>query len=280
MKTAIITDSGSGLRSHDNVYVLPLQIVLGEKTYQDGIDLTINQLYELLAQGAQPKTSLPSPGLIEETVQQIKSEGYEAVIVISLAQGLSSTMQTIKMICDEYDLKTFLVDCYSTCRIERYLVEKAEQLLLENTSPTRIVDFLKAKVEHSASLIFVSDIDYLKRGGRLTPLAASLAGLLKIKPLLLLGPETNGKIDVLDKVRTERKVAKMVLDEVEKKLRDGRRYKVFVIHARRDEDACVFCDHLKERLKDVDCDIVMDDIGAVITSHTGLGCIALQFIEA
>lgn len=280
MKTAIITDSGSGLVSHGDTYVLPLQIILDETSYRDGIDLTTHELYDLLAEGALPKTSLPSPGLIEETVQIIKNSGYDAAIVIPLSSGLSSTMQTVKMFCDDYELPCYCVECFSTCNIQKYLVEKTERLLAEGNAPETIVDCLNRNIEHSASLIFVSDLDYLKRGGRLTPIAASLAGLLKIKPLLILGPETNGKIDVKDKVRTERKVAKVVLDEVEKKLRDGRHYQVYVIHARKDEEARSFCDHLIERLEGAPCEVSMDDIGAVITSHTGLGCIALQFIEA
>lgn len=279
MKIAIITDSGSGLVSYGDVYVLPLQILVNEKTYLDGVDLTNHQFYDLLETGIVSKTSLPTPKMIEDTIIDLQAKGYEAVIAIPLSSGLSSTMQTICMVCHEYQIPVYPVECFSTCNIQKYLVQIAHEYVHQGLNPNEIVEILNQKIEHSASLIFPTDLEYLKRGGRLTPLASSLAGLLKIKPLLVLGPNTDGKIDVKSKVRTEKKVAKLVLDELENKLKDGREYKVFVIHARKDEEATLFCDYLKKRLKDVVCEVSMDEIGAVITSHTGLGCIACQFIE-
>ena len=110
----------------------------------------------------------------------------------------------------------------------------------------------------------------------MTPLAAAAAGFLKIKPVLKIDPETNGKIDVFEKVRTEKKATAFAVDYISEKLH-GKHGKIFVIHSDSLEKAVEIKAMLLE--KNPLLDIELNTISAVISAHTGLDCIAIQYIE-
>lgn len=206
MKIAVVTDSGSGYTAKEaqenGLFFLPLQVIVKDKMYLDGVDLYTEELYEMLRNGEMPTTSMPPMGRIEELFEKLKEEGYEAVIAVPLTAGLSSTSSVMQAAANRHDVDLRIINCYSTCMIQRYLADSAKALADKGYDADEIVQRLNVCVEHSDTLIIPDDLQHLKRGGRLTPLAAALGGLLKIKPVLKLNEDSEGKIDVFDKVRT------------------------------------------------------------------------------
>lgn len=215
-KTAVLTDSGTGLTQKEaqeaGLFFLPLQVLHEDRQYLDGVSIQLHEVYDLLKQQAKLTTSMPPIGLVEETLTKIKEAGYDSIICIPITSGLSSSMALIQATAEEIGIKVHLIDCYSTCYLQRYLAMCAKQLADQGIAAEEIVKRLNDSIASSNTLIIPDDLQHLKRGGRLTPVAAALGGLLKIKPLLQLNQSCEGKIDVYDKVRTMSKAQEKAIN--------------------------------------------------------------------
>lgn len=280
MKIAVVTDSGSGYTANEaqekGLFYLPLQVIVKDKMYLDGVDLHTEELYEMLRNGEMPTTSMPPMGHIEGLFDKLKEDGYETVIAVPLSAGLSSTTSVMEAAAKRHDIDLRTINCFSTVMIQRYLADSAKALVDKGYDADEIVKRLEECVKHSDTLIIPDDLQHLKRGGRLTPLAAALGGLLKIKPVLKLNEATEGKIDVFDKVRTMSKaMSKAVATFAEADLNEN--YQLVVLHSGALEEG----NKLKEMIKDTfpNNDVYFGQICAVIAAHTGLGCLGIQYIK-
>ena len=280
MKIAVITDSGSGLTKQQanelGIYYLPLQIIVNDKMYLDGENITVEEIYEFLRNGEMPTTSMPPMGIMEEVFHEIKKQGYEAAIAIPLTSGLSSTCSVMQACAKRRELPLEVIETYTTCNIQRYLALSAIQLVKQGIELDEILTRLKDSAANSNTLIMPDDLQHLKRGGRLTPLAAALGGLLKIKPILQLNETSQGKVDVFDKVRTASKAQQKMLDTFKSANLDET-YTLTVLHSGAPEAG----EKLKELMQEsfLGLDIYYGLIGAVISAHTGLGCLGIQYIK-
>ena len=135
---------------------------------------------------------------------------------------------------------------------------------------------LEASIAHSDTLIVPDDLQHLKRGGRLTPLAAALGGLLKIKPILKLNASSEGKIDVFAKVRTMSKSLQTTIDTY-KEANLNENDILYILHTDAFEEGRKFYELMKEAFPQTE--IVFDHIGPVISVHTGIGCMGAQYIR-
>ncbi|NBK96407.1 MAG: DegV family protein [Erysipelotrichia bacterium] len=281
MKIAVITDSGSGLSFEQaktaGLFLLPLQIMDGTKNYRDCYDIQTLDVYEMLKNGIMPKTSSPTIQDVNDTIQAIKKLGYDEIIAVPLSSGLSGTHQVITMVANDFNIPLTTIEIYSTCNIQRQVALEAKRLVDEGKSSAEIKTILDTMVKTNTTLILPNDLQHLKRGGRLTPIAASLASLLKIKPILCINPKTQGKIDVQEKVRTEHKAIQYSVDYLCGCMEEGKHYHVFVIHSNCKDKAETIANMFKATKQNIDVEI--DYISSVIASHTGLNCIALQIIE-
>ncbi len=280
MKIAVITDSGSGLTKTQanalGIYYLPLQILIKDQMYLDGENITLAEVYQFLENGEMPTTSMPPVGIIEDVFEQIKNDGFDEVIAIPLSSGLSSTASIMQATAKEFDLPMHMIETYTTCEAQKYLATCAKILVDQGLEVDEIIARLKDSIKESDSLVIPNDLQHLKRGGRLTPIAAALGGLLKIKPVLQLNEKTGGKIDVYDKVRTLSKALKTAVTTFSEKNLDSD-YKIVILHSKAQEDA----EKVKELMEEVfpNSDITFGNIGPVISVHTGLGCVAMQYIK-
>ena len=280
MKIAIVTDSGSGLTKKEandlGIYYLPLQILVKDQMYLDGENITLEKVYNLLEEGEMPTTSMPPVGIIEEVFEQIQADGYDEVIAIPLSGGLSSTASIMQATAKEYNFSLHIVEIYTTCEIQKYLATCAQSLVKKGKDVEEIIAKLNESIVNSDTLIVPNDLQHLKRGGRLTPLAATLGGLLKIKPILQLNKQTCGKIDVFDKVRTLSKaLSKAVSTFAEKDLDDS--YRLILLHSKADEEVIKLKQLMEKEFPNIE--IILGDIGPVVSVHTGLGCIGIQRIK-
>ena len=125
-KIAVLTDSGSGISQEDanqlGIFVLPLLVTIEGKTYQDGVEIQLDELYTMLNNKKHPKTSTPLYQSIENILIRIKNLGFTDVISIPLSSGLSSTFQSIVIASQEVNLNLHLIEIYSTCMIQNHIV--------------------------------------------------------------------------------------------------------------------------------------------------------------
>jgi len=211
-KIAILVDSGCDVpaafvRQH-GLYVLPLQIVFSEKTYQDGIDMTSDQLYARLETEI-PKTSLPSGQQIAALLEKIKADGYDKVIAVTISSRLSGTHNAIRLIADEMpELKTFVLDTRNISIGAGFHAMAAVGYIAQGLSFEEIVSRLQAGLEHSKVFFCVRTLDYLQKGGRIGLVAALLGNLLHLKPIISCNPDgvyytaakVRGRINSLNKL--------------------------------------------------------------------------------
>ena len=280
MKTKVVTDSGSGLTQKQadalGIGLLPLQVLVDDQQYLDGVNLDTKLLYQMLEDGKMPTTSQPPLLLEEEMFENYKKDGITDLIVINLSNGLSSTNQTVQATAKRLGLNVHTLDIYTTLAIEQYLAIAARQLLDAGKDPEEIIRILENAVDKSAGYLIVDNLDHLAAGGRLTPLAAKLGDLLKIKPVLKVSKETEGKVDSFDKVRTFHKALAKGAEQIQKGMEPGVEYEFFVLNGNDDAMA----QKAKELLHEISPQTPVHtlDMFPVIASHTGLGSIGMQYI--
>lgn len=280
MKIAVLTDSGTGLsqtEAHElGLYFLPLQVLYKDTQYLDGVSIDLRQVYEFLHKEEDLTTSMPPMALIEKSIEHMKADGCDTIICVPITSGLSSTASVVTAAAVAAGMKLYIVDCYTTCNIQKYLAMSAKKLVDQGLEAEEIVSRLEDAIACSNTLIIPDDLQHLKRGGRLTPVAAALGGLLKIKPILQLNEKSAGKIDVFDKVRTMSKAQQKAIDTfVSEHVKED--YLLTCLHTDAEAEGLILKEKLTEALPDRD--MTFGNIGAVISVHTGIGCLGIQYIK-
>lgn len=267
-KIAVVTDTGSNLSFAQakelGIYLLPLQITIDETTYQDTLEISTQDIYNELANGKMPKTSMAAYQKIYDLFEELKKD-YDTIFAVPLTNGLSTNASTMQSIARELEMNVHVIDMYATCALEKHVAIWIKKLVDEHKSSEEILKIIQPAIDESNSLILVKNLQHLKRGGRLTPMAAALAGLLKIYPVLHINKSTEKRADAyaIDKI----------MDDI-----DIQHTHIYIIHSNFLEGA----DHFKKCFieKGVpEQNIHIDYISSVIAVHTGLGCIAIQYIR-
>ncbi|WP_029321320.1 DegV family protein [Butyrivibrio sp. AE3004] len=202
-KVAIITDTNSGIMPADGealgIKVLPTPFMIDGVEYLEGINLTQEDFFKKLAEGADVSTSQPSPGSLLELWDSMLKE-YDEIVYIPLSSGLSSSCQTATMLAaDDYEGKVFVVNNQRISVTMRQSVLDAIEMRDKGMSGKEIKDKLEEVKFESSIYIMLDTLYYLKKGGRITPAAAALGTLLKLKPVLQIQGE---KLDAFAKART------------------------------------------------------------------------------
>lgn len=279
MKVAFVADTACGVSPQElkklGIYCIPLQIVLVDqnKTLLDFVDTSNEEIYELIKEGQMMTTSVPPIGVIEETFAQIKREGYDAVFCMTINPGLSSAYNAFRLGAENNDLIFLHVDIHTTSALQTYSLLKAKELYDAGMPMEEIMNNIQARGDSAMTFIIPNDLDHLKRGGRLTPLAATLAGLLKIKPILKLDKSSDGKIDVFEKIRTFNKAMDRVVQELVDRGVDES-YRIFIAHSDGLEHALVAKEKLQEKFPNHEIEIL--NLVSVISVHTGCDCVGVS----
>ena len=280
-KIAVLADSGCQIEitgDHPGIYIAPLCITMKQKTYLDQLEVTSIDVFKTMEkENLIVQTSQPSTGEMLKAVEKIKEDGYEEIIGIPIATGLSSTLNGMKVACDMVGLPITLVDSKGTARNQRELVYKARELVEAGKDVDYIKDVLEDMVEHSGTVIMVPNLDHLKKGGRITPAVALLDGKLKIVPVMELNYKLGGKIDTLTKGRTVKKAAKSLIDRAIEKGADASTYAFAIEHVLCEKEANDLKDYLISQIGE--CDVVVRELPAVVGAHMGVGGIGVQYIK-
>ncbi|MBE5827130.1 MAG: DegV family protein [Butyrivibrio sp.] len=202
-KIAIITDSNSGITQKQGkelgIFVVPMPFMINDEDYFEDINLTQQEFYEKLAQDANVSTSQPTPDSLMTLWDNTLKE-YDQIIYIPMSSGLSGACQSAFMIArEEYEGKVFVVDNQRISVTQRQSAIDAKAMADAGFSAEDIVKKLMDTKFESSIYIMLDTLYYLKKGGRITPAAAALGTLLRLKPVLQIQGE---KLDAFAKART------------------------------------------------------------------------------
>ncbi|MBZ2110587.1 DegV family protein [Streptococcus infantis] len=278
MKLAVITDSSAFLQAEtlrkEDLFVLDIPVNIDGQEYVEGVNLTAQEFYEKMASATElPKTSQPSIAKLDEILSSLKDRGYTHALGLFLSSGISGFYQNIQYMKDEYEgLTIAFPDTRITSAPLGYMVESVFKWTEQGDSFESILDKVTEQIENTSAFIMVDDLDHLVKGGRLSNGAAILGNLLSIKPILYFNDQ--GVIEVYEKVRTEKKATKRLVEIVKEVTADGN-YQITVIHGNAPQKAA----DLRQLLIDggVATDVSIATFGSVIGTHLGEGSIALGY---
>lgn len=275
MKIAVVTDSNSGITQAQakemGVAVLPMPFMIDGETYYEDITLTREQFYQRLKDNADIATSQPTPDSILKMWDKLLKE-YDQIIHIPMSSGLSGSCSTAMMLAgeDEYEGKVFVVDNRRISVTQYQSVKDAQMLAAMGMDGTQIKKRLEETAADSVIFITVDTLKYLKKGGRITPAAAALGTLLKIKPVLIILGE---KLDSFAKARTMKQAKTMMMNAIQKEL-DGRLHDsecrnchLAIAHTDNEEAALEFKKEVEERFPNAD--VYMAPLSLSIACHIG-----------
>lgn len=281
-KFKIIIDSTSDLSKHFiemiNPEIVALNVQLGDKTYQDGIELNPELLYEIMNQtGNIPKTSAPSPGIFLELFKKIKADGYKEALFIPIGASFSSTIQSAIIAAEEIEgLKVRIIDSLTLSSGSGLLAVRAHELRESGKSLDEVADYLLTITTKVRAQFIVDNLKMLNAGGRVTGIKFFLGQILRAHPFLQIN---DAKLEVVDtpKGKTERALDKM-LDSSIAEIKAGLESPlIFITHTRGGDRI----DYLINKLvKHVPRDnIFITEAGSVISSHCGPGTIGILYIR-
>lgn len=283
MKIALVTDSTSVLTkqevSDNNINVVPIPVIVGDKEYLEGVNITSAQLFDMERQGAAfPKTSQPSMGQMIELFNKLHGEGYEAIIAITLSSGISGFYQNlVNMAHNNPEYNLYPYDSKMTVRLQGYLVLAAARMIKAGLEPKAILDKLDKIRETINEFFVVDDLKNLSRGGRLSNASAFIGTMLQIKPLLTFNDE--GKIVAFDKIRSlKRAVLKVEKIAIEKTadLPYKDKLRLFVFHSNDQKQAEQIKNFVNENFPDKPVDVA--EFSPVIATHLGEKSIAIAWM--
>jgi len=195
MKIAVITDSAANLseayiKKHKNLFVIPLMIVVDGKEFRDQLEISASDVYKKL-DDHEVKTSLPALVDLNETLTNIKKEGYTHLIVINISSGLSGTYNSFRLALEEVKgLEVLHFDTKTLGGGEGFIVEYAMELIEKNTDFDKILPLLRElRFKDSMAFYTINTLKYLREGGRIGKVEGTIGDLLHIKPVITVNDE-------------------------------------------------------------------------------------------
>lgn len=278
-KVIIMTDSNSGITQTQakemGVVVLPMPFYINEEMFYEDIDLSQEQFYEKLQAGGDIKTSMPLVGDVTDKWDELLKE-YDEVVYIPMSSGLSSSCETAYMLSQDYDGKVEVVNNQRISVTMRQSVIDAKNLAEAGKSAKEIKDILEAAKFDSSIYIMVDTLTYLKKGGRITPAAAALGTLLKLKPVLQIQGE---KLDAFAKARTVKQAKNIMIEamksDFEKRFdsADGRNINLEMAYTHDLGAALAFKEEVQAAFPENE--IVLNPLSLSVSCHIGPGALAI-----
>lgn len=279
MKIAVVTDSNSGITQAQakelGLYVIPMPFIIDEQTLFEDIDLGQKDFYDRLEADSDVSTSQPSPQNIMELWDKLLKE-YDEIVHMPMSSGLSGSCQTAMMLAKDYEGKVYVVDNLRISVTQRQAAIDAKQLVDEGRTGSEIKEFLHDTKLHSSIYITVDTLKYLKKGGRITPAAAALGTLLKLKPVLTIQGD---KLDAFAKARTMKQAKTIMLTAVARDMetrfadKEAKHIHLQVAHTKNEEAAKELVEELRALYPE--SDIYMDHLALSVACHIGPGALAV-----
>lgn len=279
-KIAIVTDSNSGITQKEakelGIYVLPMPFTINGNTFYEDIDLTQEQFYEKLEEGADISTSQPTIESLLKLWNQLL-ETYDQVIHIPMSSGLSGSCATAMAMAQDYEGKVFVVDNQRISVTQRQSALDALELANKGMDAEEIREKLLENKLESTIYITLDTLKYLKKGGRITPAAAALGTILKLKPVLQIQGE---KLDAFAKARTIKQAKSIMVEAIKKDIRERfgddstpKNVWIAIAHTNNRANAEIFKEELLKEFPGHMIDIA--PLSLSVSCHIGPGALAV-----
>lgn len=273
-KTAIMVDSGCDISQEFieqyDIKVLRLKVLYGDRMYSDGLDIDPLEVYRRFPQEI-PTTSTPNMYEVSELVNEIKSEGYEKIIGITISSGLSGTYNAVAMAFEEEDIETFAFDTKNISIGAGLLAMWAAKKLSEGWTFEAVKHGLNDKINDSKVFFYMDTLDYLRKGGRISPAVAIVGKALNLKPIISCNEK--GTYYTVSKIRGQHKGLEKLMDILKDYIGDKKAYLAIM-----NGDGTRYLDIIRARIKEMfpQCEVVVDkQITATMAIHTGPGLIGV-----
>ncbi len=217
MRTAIMTDTNSGMMESDaehyGVYVVPMPIIIDEKTYYEGRDIDSDGFFQALYSDKTVSTSQPSPVDVMEAWEWVLQMGYDEILYIPMSSGLSESCATAIALSEEYEGKVYVVDNHRISVTQWASALYAQSLKKVGKTAAQIKEILEKTAYDASIYITVDTLYFLKKGGRITPAVAAIGTALKIKPVLAIQGD---KLDSFAMARSMKKGLTVMIETIKK----------------------------------------------------------------
>ena len=278
-RVAIVTDSNSGITQSQakelGVTVMPMPFFIDNETYYEDIDLTQEDFYQKLTENASISTSMPLVGNVTDTWDALLQE-YDEIVHIPMSSGLSGSCETAMMLAQDYDNRVFVVNNQRISVTQRQSVLDAMELAKRGYGAEQIKEILEREKLESSIYIMVDTLYYLKKGGRITPAAAALGTLLKLKPVLQIQGE---KLDSFAKARTVKQAKNIMIEAMKSDFNqrfndpEGKNMYLEIAYTYNLEAAEAFRKEVEAEFPGME--IVMNPLSLSVSCHIGPGALAI-----
>ena len=278
-RVAIVSDSNSGITRVEakelGVTILPMPFFVGDKTLYEDMDLTQEEFYQMLSEDVDISTSMPLVGNVTDTWDELLKE-YDEIVHIPMSSGLSGSCETAMMLAQDYEGKVQVVNNQRISVTQRQSVMDAMALVEQGRGAAEIKEILEREKFESSIYIMVDTLYYLKKGGRITPAAATLGTLLKLKPVLQIQGE---KLDAFAKARTVKQAKNIMIEamknDMENRFKDptGEHMHLEMAYTKDLEAAEAFKKEVEEAFPGME--ICMNPLSLSVSCHIGPGALAV-----
>lgn len=277
-RIAILTDSGSdvpeAIREKFNIKVIPLKIIFNDGEYIDKETITADEVYRKM-ENEIPKTSLPDGEVIKSMLDEIKAEGYEKVLAITISSGLSGTNNMVRLVAEQYEgLDIFVLDTKNIgIGSGLSVVEAAKQVALD-TDWDSIKEKMQEGIKKAKVYFHVPTLEYLQKGGRIGLVQSVVGSLMNLKPIITCNDE--GIYHTVAKVRGKSKSINKTISLVEEFAANAKKYNLAVAYGGETalKEAEAIRTELKKRLSHYE-NFFFDQISPALGVHTGPGLIGI-----
>lgn len=275
-KIAILVDSGCDVpreyRERYNMYLAPLTIIYKDGEYRDGIDIQPDTVYERFAEEV-PTTSLPLPATVAEAFKQIKADGYDKVIVVSISSGLSGTFNMMQTFGPEPEgLEAYYLDTKNIGIGSGLSAIRAGELIEQGLPFADICRGVEEASKNTRLFFCVATLEYLLKGGRIGLVSGVMGMLLDVKPVIACNED--GIYYTVAKARGREKSLKTALEKAVEFAEGATEYSITVVQGAAEEEAKALMAAMKERLPNFRY-AIEEQLTPALVVHTGPGLIGI-----
>lgn len=278
-RVAIVTDTNCGIMPEEakqlGVYVIPMPFTIDDEEYLEAVNLSFDEFYDKMEAGADIKTSQPSLESVINLWDKLLTE-YDEIIHIPMSSGLSGSYQSARMLAEDYDGKVFVINNQRISVTQKASVLDAKALADKGINGSEIAAFLEKDKFNSSIYIMLDTLFYLKKGGRITPAAAAIGTMLKLKPVLTIQGE---KLDAFAKARTTSQGKTLMLNalrnDLENRFGNPGPDKVIlqIAHSHNLEGALALKEEMSNQFPGYEIDLA--ELPMSISTHIGPGAVGV-----
>lgn len=279
-KIAIVTDTNSGITQEEakelGIYLIAMPFFINDNTYYEGITLSQEEFFKKLEADENISTSQPSPGTVIELWDNLLKD-YDYILHIPMSSGLSSSMETARMLSSDYEGKVLVVDNKRISVTFRQSILDALYLIEKGLSAKEIQEILEKEALESIIYVTVDTLKYLEKGGRITPAVAALGSMFNIKPVLLID---GGKLDTYKKVRGLKSAQKAMIEAIKNDIENrfkGTDYLIQTAYSGDPEQGKKWNETVKQAFPEHD--VYNDVLPMSICCHVGPGALGITCVK-